>query len=999
MAFRIEIHPKTDPKGHHAPKSDPRGHALLARLKDRFPIQDVHQVDIYTVDGQFNDEDKHTIASALTNPVTQKPVIVDGAQLNKQSPSFDWALEIGFLPGVTDNVATTAQEIIEDTLDRKLGNNEGVYSSNLYLLNGTLGQTTVEKIAAELANPLIQRIHIVSAEDYTAQGGMPTVVPRVQLHADDHAISIDLTSVSDDELTEIAQKGIADADGSRRGPLGLSLDYMKAIRDHFRDVEQRPIRDIELETLAQTWSEHCKHTIFASSIDDVKAGIFKHFIKRATDDIRARRGNNDICLSVFKDNSGAIIFDDEWMLTDKMETHNSPSALDPFGGAITGIVGVNRDTLGFGMGAKPAINRYGFCLADPRSEPDYYRAPDKTNPMLKPATIMEGVVHGVNVGGNCSGIPTPQGFVYFDDRYCGKPLVFAGTVGVMPRTINGKPGHEKKARSGDHIVMVGGRVGKDGIHGATFSSVALDEGSPSTAVQIGDPITQKKFSDAIVREARDLGLYHAITDNGAGGLSSSVGEMAEDSGGFHIELEKVPLKYPGMAPWEIWISESQERMTLAIPSRNIERFIDLMGKRGVEATVIGQFTDDGRARVSYDGTELMNVSMDFLHDGLPDKHQAVQAPNLDLQEPELEDPQNYSALLTQMMGQLNICSKEFIATQYDHEVQASSILKPLQGPGRVCADATVSRPVLGSMKGAITSQGLAPRYSDIDTYHMAAASLDMAVRAAVSVGGNLDHMAIMDNFCWCDSTSPERLYQLKRAGQACYDVATAYGTPFISGKDSMFNDFKGYDADDQPVHIAVPPTLLASALGVLEHVEQAVSLDAKIPGDAIYILGNTRHELGASEYYHLHGGLGANVPELYLDETEPRYRAFFAAVRDGLVNSSIPVGFGGLGVALGKTLVAGQLGADVTLASIPRASDVTRDDTALFSESLGRLLVTVAPNHQQAFEARMQGTDFAQIGEVTEAPTLNLQGLGGQTLATVSISTLDDAYKTPLKGY
>ncbi|MFA7457725.1 MAG: AIR synthase-related protein, partial [Micavibrio sp.] len=572
--------------------------------------QDIHRigkkaavkiVDVYTLENDLAQPE--LLARSLVNPVTQK-LLSRGDE-----GDFDWAVEIGFLPGVTDNIGHTVSELAALTLN----DNQPVYSSQVIYLKGALDKPDVTEIASSLHNPLIQRAAIKSAKQYREDGGMDIIVPKVCLSSNHPAADdVDL-DIPDEELAAIGTGGIKNADGTRRGPLGMSLLYMKAVQDYFKK-QGRPAKDIEIETLAQTWSEHCKHTIFASPIDDVKDGVYRHYIKRATKEIRAARGDDDFCISVFSDNAGGIVFDENWIVTHKVETHNSPSALDPVGGAMTGTGGVNRDAIGFGLGCKPIINTYGFCFAPPDYNPEYYRGKGKINPILPPVTIVKGVVHGINHYGNCSGIPTPQGFVYFDERYAGKPLVFAGTVGLIPRVVGGKAGHEKCARPGDRIVMVGGRVGRDGIHGATFSSVALDEGSPATAVQIGDPITQKKMSDAIVKEIRDLGLYTAITDNGAGGLSSSVGEMGEGSGGFVIALDKVPLKYPGMQPWEIWISESQERMTLAVPPENVEKLIALFAKRGVEAWDIGEFTDSGKAQAKWNGEIIMDIAMDFLHD-------------------------------------------------------------------------------------------------------------------------------------------------------------------------------------------------------------------------------------------------------------------------------------------------------------------------------------------------------------------------------------------------
>lgn len=954
-------------------------------------IEKIRVVDVYTIEQPITAPDKlEECLKSFTNPVTQRSFVIEKSRAPANDywdvvGNFDWALEIGYLPGVTDNIGHTASELTELTLN----DHRDIFSSRLLLINGNISEADVKAIAAELHNPLIQRATNKNNTQFKSDNGMGITIPKVVL--DNKGIAVDkvpLINARDEELIEIGKNGIANADGTRRGPLGMSLVYMKAAQDYFK-AEGREPTDVELETLAQTWSEHCKHTIFASPIDEIKDGLYKHYIKGATNEIRKARGDDDFCISVFSDNSGGIIFDDNYMITDKVETHNSPSALDPFGGAITGIVGVNRDCMGFGQGAKPVLNRYGFCLADPRTSPKFYRGKNKINATLSPDTIMKGVVAGVEAGGNQSGIPTPQGFMYFDDRYVGKPLVFAGTVGIIPREINGKPSHVKSAKQGDRIIMVGGKVGRDGIHGATFSSVALDEGSPATAVQIGDPITQKKFSDAIVKEIRDLGLYNAITDNGAGGLASSVGEMGESSGGFALALDKVPLKYPGMQPWEIWISESQERMTMAVPPQNVDKLITLLAKRGVEAWDIGEFNNNGRAKLTWDRDTVMDISMEFLHDGNPETPLVTTFTRGGEKEPDFAEPQDYNATLMEMLARLNICSKEFVAAQYDHNVQGSAVLGPLQGKGRVFADATVSRPVLNSKHVAVLSQGLAPRYSDIDTHHMARAALDSAVRYAIAAGGDIDHLALLDNICWCSSDEPERLGQLKRAMAAIYHLAKTYRTPFISGKDSMFNDFKGYDADNNPVHIAIPPTLLISGIGVIKDVAQAVSLDPKQAGDLVYLLGETKDELGASEYYNHLGYLGNNVPEMHDDVNYKLYRALSAANKKQLCASAMGVGFGGVGVTLAKKATASGLGMDITL------SEDLRLDKALYSESQGRIVVTIAPQYKSEFEKMMGDYPYIyQIGTVTENPILRING---QVAATTS--DLEKAYKSTLGGY
>lgn len=955
---------------------DGRAKVLEAKIARSGKSVSAKIVDVYTIEQDIeNPANMAALSKSFVNPVTQK-LLERGDE-----GDFDWAVEIGFLPGVTDNVGHTASELSALTLN----DNRPVYSSQVIYLKGRLDEADVRDIAASLHNPLIQRAAIKNASTYKKDGGMDVVVPKVRL-SNDHLVADDVDlNIPDTELAAIGKDGIRNPDGTRRGPLGMSLLYMKAVQAYFKKLG-RPAKDIEIETLAQTWSEHCKHTIFASPIDDVKDGLYKHYIKRATQEIRAARGKDDICVSVFSDNAGGITFDDDWIVTHKVETHNSPSALDPVGGAMTGTGGVNRDAIGFGLGCKPIVNTYGFCFAPPDYNPEYYRGRGKVNAILPPATIVKGVVHGINHYGNCSGIPTPQGFVYFDERYAGKPLVYAGTVGLIPRKVMGKPSHEKRAKPGDRIVMVGGRVGRDGIHGATFSSVALDEGSPATAVQIGDPITQKKLSDAIVKELRDLGLYNAITDNGAGGLSSSIGEMGEGSGGFIIALDKVPLKYPGMQPWEIWISESQERMTLAAPPENVAKIIALLARRGVDAWDIGEFTESGKAQGTWHGETIMDIDMDFLHDGIPETPLRTSFTRGGEAEPDLPAPGDYSQTLLAMMARLNICSKEFVAAQYDHNVQGSAVLGPLQGKGRVFAESTVTRPVLDNPRGVVLSQGLAPRYSDIDTYHMASASLDIAVRSAVAAGCPIEHLAILDNFCWCSSEEPERLGQLKRACEAIYDLAVLYGTPFVSGKDSMFNDFKGYDGNGNPVKISIPPTLLVSGIGVIENVDQSVSLDPKMAGDLVYVLGKTRDELGASEYYALHGKTGSNIPETHGKGNLALYKAMSKANKHRWIASALPVTLGGLGVALAKKCIASGLGMDLRLLStLPL-------DKYLFSESTGRVVITIDPKHKQDVEF-LFGDDAHFLGTVTDKPVLSFDGI------ETNIADLETAYKAPLKDF
>ena len=918
------------------------------------PKKGANRVDSYLIDSKFSKKELTKLAEALTNPILEKYYLDEFPKVK----NFSRATEIGYLPGVTDNIAHTVKEVAADLLHLKNKTGFEVYTSKIFF------------DATPAYNPLIERAHTARVEN--GKVNLQMKAPKVVFKKRKPVINVPL-QVPDEELIKIGQEGIADESDRRRGPLALDLSAMQAIREYFKKLKRNPT-DVELESLAQTWSEHCKHTIFANPIDDIKDGLYKTYIKGATNLIRKQKGSEDFCVSVFSDNAGGIIFDKDFLITHKVETHNAPSFLDPFGGAITGIVGVNRDTIGFGLGAKPVANTYGFCFGEPRDNRPLYLDKNKRQKMLLPSRIMEGVIKGINVGGNCSGIPTLSGFLRFDDRYRGRPLVFAGTVGLIPRKIKGRLAHEKKAKAGDYIVMVGGRVGADGIHGATFSSVATDLNSPATAVQIGDPITQKKLSDAIIKEARELNLYNSITDNGAGGLSSSVAEMAKESGGAKINLEKVPLKYPGLRSWEIWISESQERMTLAVPPKKWKTFYELMESRGVEATIIGEFTDSGKCIVIYKDKKIMDLDMEFLHNGLPKKHLHTSPSSTVVGSP-LSLPRRgergevYTKMLEELLSVNNLSGFSFISEQYDHEVQASSVLKPLSGPGRINTDAQVFRPVLNSNKGVVLSSGVYPSYGDISTYHMAACALDTAIRNTIASGGTLSHLAILDNFCWCSSNDQTRLAQLADAVKACYDYAVGYGTPFISGKDSMFNDFRGYDEKGNPIAISVPPTLLISAISVMPDFYKTVSPEFKNVGDYIYLLGETNEELWASEYFKFlakkegNNSIGNNVPKVNLEKNLKTYLALESVIQKELVASAISVTSGGLGIALTKACIGGMLGCQVSLSPIGKTYGV---DVKLFSESQGRILVSVSPKNVKSFEKIMKDIPHTKLGRVSK---------------------------------
>ena len=968
-----------------------RAAGILRHLKNLFPnsrLEGVTTASAYTVDAVFSAGHIEVAAKRLINPV------IEQYSINTVSTPehYSYVIDIGFLPGVTDNVGHAAKQTIEDATGKRFQEGEAVYTSLFIFLIGDISEDEAKAFAAELHNPLIERASVTAA----ANKEFPIVAPKVVLGKAREPILVDL-DVPDEELEKIGKQGILDPImNQRRGPLALSLDELKAIRKYFLKEKRQPT-DVELESIATTWSEHCKHTIFSDPLDEIKEGIYRKYIKGATQMIRRKKGKKDFCVSVFKDNSGAIAFDKDYLITHKVETHNSPSGLDPFGGSVTAIVGVNRDCLGFGLGAKPIANTYGFFVADPTESRQLFRDAEKKQPLLPARRILEGLVKGINAGGNQSGIPTPLGFVASDPSFRGKPLVFGGTVGLIPRTINRKKSYEKRAKPGDYIVMIGGRVGLDGVHGATFSSESLTIGSPATAVQIGDPITQKKFVDAIVREAREKLLYNSITDTGAGGLSGSVGEMARESGGCTVDLDSVPLKYPGLSAWQTWISESQERMTLAIPKAKWSAFKKICARHDVEATVIGRFTKNGRVVVRHRGKNVMNVSLDFLHEGRPVKKQTskrAKREELGTKNDVRKEVYLKRAIL-EVLARPSVGSISFISRQYDHEVLAQTITKPLQGKGGVNADAAVLRPLPDSDRGIVLSHGYAPWYAEIDTYAMAAAAIDTAVRNAICAGASREYLAILDNFCWSSSETPERLHELKRAAKACYDIAVAYGTPFISGKDSMHNDFKGFTENGEKVHIAALPTLLVSAIGVMPDITKAVTIDFKMPGDMVYLVGETNDELGASEYFKTIGAAGGAVPQVEVKKNAKVYDAVARAIDADLVASAIGVGRGGIIAALAKSAVAGCLGTSADLSHV--RGKAKEADSVLFSESQGRILVSVRPDAAAQFEEICGGVALTKLGEVSEGSKVSVSVKGQQI--DLSVDDLKEAYRSFFKEW
>ncbi len=1003
---RVEVTPKS-----LAGLKDTRGESIRRQLASDhgLEISEVRSITGYLVKGNFNETHHEKMVSDLfCDPIIEHGVvnqyILNDSSIFPQKP--DVAIQIGFKPGVTDNAAQAGLDGLK-TLFPSEAKDAEVSTTMTYIFYGISDDVDCQWLANQLHNPMIERA-VISDQISCVNSQWPTLdFPDPPVNVFGTPSTIDL-EVDDKILIEISEKGL----------LALNLEEMQTIQAHYRDPVVRVTRekkglppsaptDVELECLAQTWSEHCKHKIFSANIHhiDTETGedshidsLFKTHIMKPTFDIAEKV---DWLLSLFHDNSGVIEWNPEWSLCIKAETHNSPSALDPFGGAMTGIVGVNRDILGTGLGARPIANTDVFCFGPPNYEGEIPEG------LFHPSRVFRGVHAGVRSGGNESGIPTVNGAIVFEERYLGKPLVYCGTVGIMPRRLaDGRESHDKTPSPGDVIYMVGGRVGSDGIHGATFSSLELTEESPSSAVQIGDPITQKKMVDMLLK-ARDDGLLQVTTDNGAGGLSSSIGEMAELTGGAKVDLSSIPLKQAGLSSWEILVSESQERMTVGVRPKDCEEFEKLASLHEVEATAVGTFTDSGDFHILHGEHSVALLPIEFLHDGVPQLQlESEWTPPIN-EEPSYPEvnASSMGGVLSRLLARPNIASKEWWVRSYDHEVIAQTVIKPFCGVNHDApGDAAVIAPIHGETQGAVISCGIIPRYSDIDTYAMVAGCIDEAVRNAVCVGVDLDRMAGLDNFCWPDSVESEKtpdgrykLAQLVRANRALDDVCRAYQLPCISGKDSMKND-----VIMNGKKISVPPTLLFTLLGNHEDVRKAVSSDFKNSGDIIYLLGQTHQELGASELVTMFrdecgGGIGGRVPAIDTTRNLALYRDLTAAMRQELVVSAHDCSDGGFAVALAEACFGADAGCTVDISEIFNDNNELDKWGALFGESLGRILVSVKAEHSAEFEAAMVSNACFRLGEVGIGDEINIS-VSSETILQASMSALKQSWQATLDG-
>ncbi len=894
---------------------------------------------IYYLSEDLSTEQFDTLcAFLLADPVT------DEVRRGEAAGTDARVIEVALRPGVTD---VTARELERGIVELGLPARRASTATR-YELKGDLSEDDLHRLARQLlCNETIEHYTLgVIPPQFEATTTASNLVDAVRI-----------LGMDEDELIAVSKERM----------LSLNLEEMRQIQEFYKVMGRHPT-DVEMETLAQTWSEHCVHKTFKAriaysviSVDGFTRsvreidGLLKTYIQAATEKV-----NPTWLRSAFVDNAGIIAFDDQFDLAFKVETHNHPSALEPFGGANTGIGGVVRDIIG--VSARPIATTDVLCFGPQDLPIDQLPAG-----LLHPQRIAEGVVDGIGDYGNKLGLPTVNGAVLYDDGYIGNPLVFCGCVGLLPIGS-----HPTQPQVNDRIVVLGGRTGRDGLHGATFSSAELTHETSEisgSAVQIGDPITEKGLIE-LIEAARDERLYSAITDCGAGGLSSAIGEMGEELG-VDVELGAVPLKYPGLTPWEIWLSEAQERIVIAVPPANMDRLRELAALWDVEVSDLGYFNGSQVLTVRYDGEMVAEIPMEFLHDGLPRRRMfaLIQEITLDLKPPIVLEGTLEETLL-RLLAHPNVASKEAIVRRYDHEVRGGTLVRPfvgphMDGPG----DAAVLKP-LGTWqhkRAFALSAGINPTLGARDAYAMAISVIDEAMRNLVAVGADPDRVALLDNFCWGNPTLSDRLGTLVRACQGCYDGAVAYNTPFISGKDSLYNEFNG-----KPI----PGTLLISAIGIVPDMERTCTSNLKRAGNRLYLLGETKLELGGSLLFADLGIEGGMPPTMPADPLT-RYRLLHQAIQQGWVQACHDLSEGGLAVALAEMALGGRLGARVDLDGIGSADlDTPAPVELLFSESNGRLLLEVAPEDAAQLEAQFGGQTLVHLGDVVaeERITISHQG-------------------------
>jgi len=924
----------------------------------------VYSKKTYLIDAELKLQDIERIASELLiDPIIEEYSLTKG--IFEKAPADNQIL-ITHNPGVCDTVALSLEKAINDlSLSVKK-----TKTAKFYEFEGLSRDQINHSASKILFNPLIE--HIL---DYQKTKDVDTLDKFAGSDYKFELITVDILNSDDSSLVEISNKGC----------LSLNLDEMKIIQNYFKGLNRNPT-DCELETIATLWSEHCAHKTFRGVIEyeerdssdkvikkETINNLLKSTIFKATKEI-----NSPNCVSVFDDNSGVVKFDDKNNICFKVETHNHPSSLEPYGGASTGIGGVIRDILGTGCAAKPFGSIDVFCFSPWDISHD-----DLPKGLLHPKRIIKGVIKGVRDYGNRMGIPTVAGAVLFDRRFLGNPLVYCGTMGILPKEKSFK--HPK---SGDLVILAGAKTGRDGIHGATFSSKELDEHTVglTSAVQVGNPIEEKKLTEAILR-ARDKDLFNAITDCGAGGISSAITELAGECG-VKVNLEKVPLKYRGLNYTEIWISESQERMVFFTSESNLGELKQIFEEEDVELSVVGEVTDSKKLVLCYEGNEVCRLDMDFIFN-LPrlDKRGVWIEPVEN--DHKLKEKDDYSDDFRAMLSAANVACKDWVLREYDHEVQAGSVSKSIYGiEAEAVNDAAILRPDFESNKCVVVGLGINPFYSDLDPYWMAALAIDEALRNVVASGAKLDKTFILDNFSWGSPKDELVLGSLVRASKACYDFSTYFSVPFISGKDSLYNEYMVGDK-----HISIPGTLLISAMSIIDDWKKAMTSSFKKAGSLIYIVGPTKPELGASEYFRSLGIEKGLVPKVDKTQSLKTFQTVSSAIDKGLVSSCHDLSEGGLSVAISEMCIGSNKGASVFLPEVPQEDNML-DYEILFSESPTRFLVEVAKDKKDVFEKELAGIKLGLIGCVSVDQRLMVHNKHSKVIVNSDIEALRESWKS-----
>lgn len=894
---------------------------------DRFdlPVSGISQFRLVHLMGELSDADVSLVADRLlVDPVGQwwKP----GADHN--APAGVLVVETGLRPGVTDREGAELVRAAGElgvTLD-------AATVATRWFVEGDLDDSQVAALANRvLHNDVIERWAVgILPPAFTDQSATATPTEVIVIRGLDEA-------------------GLASVNTGRR--LGLDPEEMIVIRDHFTALDRDPT-DAEMETLAQTWSEHCAHKTFGANItvrdadgtETVINSLMKTFLRTATDTINAPWVH-----SAFVDNAGILAFEDGWDVAIKAETHNHPSALEPFGGSNTGVGGVVRDILG--VSAKPIAVTDILCFGDTDLDPA--KLPGG---VLHPARVREGVIAGVGDYGNKIGVANIAGAVVHDPSYTTTPLVFAGCLGLLPTGSN-----PTNAQPGDSIVVFGGAVGRDGVGGATFSSQTMGTETADIAgssVQIGDPIVEKGLID-VMMAARDAKLYTAVTDCGAGGLSSAIGEMAETLGA-NVDLQLVPRKYPGLSPWEVWLSEAQERMVVA--AADPAPLVELAQRWGVGVSVVGTFTGEGRLVVT-DGDEgLIDLDCSFLHDGRPQRQ--MEAVAVDTSRPDRGAVEvNSTEMLLKLLAHPSIRSNEDIVRTFDHEIMGGTLVRPYAGaaasdePAGPSDGTVIIPPGTSGKRGIALGIGVNCVIGHHDPEAMAWHVVDEAVRNAVIAGADPAELSLLDNFSWGDPTKPETLGGLVAAVRGCHDAAVAFGAPFVSGKDSLYNVFVTPDGTPDPV----APTLVITVMGIVKNLDVVPLTGVVQAGNEVWLVGSLDGQLGGSHLDEILGSDNGGAVPVGGTQLVETHHQVAAAIRAGLVRSAHDLAEGGLAVAAAEWAFAGRLGL---------ALDVPETTEVLFGEGSGRYLLEVAAGDGAKLVELIPGAQ--NIGVVHGEPTVVL---------------------------